>query len=316
VAIINLGDIADVNKSYYSSKGKAIYSDFSTFAQGKAIAKSNAIGFVRDFSDLSHCSSGPLVASATSRSGRGGEITVCEYGIGNGNFALVFLDEVKKKDASLYARTSYHLFDISEKMIADAEKNLACHKNCSFTKFDAASELPSQPFDYCRINELLSDLPAEIYARKSNSVPTSNIFVQKFLSRIDEGRQIPFSFAAEKFLLALCRCGRRNFRVDVFDYGFYTADDIFPMPRAEWNSLVARKYGEQITVDLNFLQLSSALLSEGFSVKVERQKEYAQRELGMPLVLDDSGGSLDYVPKKKDDGVEEDDGFYRLHVQG
>jgi len=31
------------NKSYYSSKGKAIYSDFSTFAQGKALATCNAI---------------------------------------------------------------------------------------------------------------------------------------------------------------------------------------------------------------------------------------------------------------------------------
>ena len=46
----NLGDIAAVNAKYYSSKGKAIYSDFSTFAQGKALATANAIEFVHEFS--------------------------------------------------------------------------------------------------------------------------------------------------------------------------------------------------------------------------------------------------------------------------
>jgi len=289
--------IAEANKSYYSEKGKAIYSDFSTFAQGKALATCNAMEFVRDFPD------------------RSGEITVCEYGIGKGDFAKTFLTEVKKRAPKLYSRIHYHLLDISEKMIADARKNLAEHAHiCEFHKFDAVHELPSLEFDYCRINELLSDLPAEIYARKGNSIPTSNIFVQKFLSRIDEGRQIPFSFAAEKFLLALCNCGRHNFRVDVFDYGFYAAEDIFLLPRGEWNSLVARKYGEQITVDLNFLQLSTVLAAQGFPVQVERQKQYAERVLGEPLMQSDTDDSLDYVPKKADDGVDEDDGFYHLRV--
>jgi len=285
------------NKSYYSSKGKAIYSDFSTFAQGRALATCNAIEFVRDFPN------------------RSGEIAVCEYGIGNGNFARVFLDWVKKRSPALYSRTRYHLFDISPRMIEDARRNLAAHARiCEFHIFDAAQELPSLPFDYCRISELLSDLPAEIYARKGNSAPTSSIFVRKFLSRIDEGRQIPFPFAAEKFLLALCGCGRRNFRIDVFDYGFYSAEDIFTLPRGEWNRLVARKYGAQITVDLNFLQLSSAIRAEHFGVAVERQKEYAERVLGMPLELKQTARGLDYVEKKQDDGISEDDGFYHLSI--
>ena len=291
------GNIAAVNEKYYSDKGKDIYGDFSTFAQGRALATCNAIEFARDFSSAS------------------GEIVVCEYGIGKGDFAKTFLDEVKKSSPSLYSRTRYHLFDISEKMIADAKENLSMHeRRCEFHAFDAAQELPELPFHYCRINELLSDLPAEIYARKGNSAPTSNVFVQKFLSRIENGRQIPFSFVAEKFLIALCGCGKAGFRADIFDYGFYTADDIFSMPIDEWNRLVAREYGTQVTVDLNFLQLSSALAAQGLSAQVEPQKAYCERVLGMPLTLSDEEGKLDYVKKKEKDGVEEDDGFYHLKV--
>ncbi len=303
----NLGDIAAVNAKYYSSKGKAIYSDFSTFAQGSALATANAIGFVSDFE------------------GTGNEIIVCEYGIGNGNFARVFLGELSSRSPELYARTRYHLFDISEKMISDAKKNLATHTSiCEFCIFDAAQELPSMPFDYCRINELLSDLPAEIYMRRNGgifapdgkAVPHPPLFAAKFLERIERERQIPFSFVAQEFLSALCGCGKEGFRADIFDYGFYTADDIFSMPVDEWNRLVARTYGTQITVDLNFLQLSSAIAAQGFSALVEQQKGYCERALGMPLAFSDEGGKLDYAPKKENDGIEEDDGFYHLRIEG
>ena len=295
----NRGDIAAVNEKYYSSKGKGIYGDFSTFAQGRALAGCNAIEFVDGFSS------------------KGGEIVVCEYGIGRGDFAKTFLGEVRKSSPSLYARVRYHLFDISEKMIADAKENLAKHESiCEFHQFDAVQALPSLPFDYCRINELLSDLPAEIYARKGAGVPTSNVFVQKFLSRIESGRQIPFSFVAEKFLLALCGCGKAGFRADIFDYGFYTADDIFSMDIGEWNRLVSREYGGQVTVDLNFLQLSSALAAQGMASQVEPQKSYCERVLGMPLTFTEEGGKLDYVRRKKEeDGISEDDGFYHLSIR-
>ena len=290
-------NMADINREYYSSKGKDIYGDFSTFAQGHALATCNAIEFVQKFS------------------GSTGAIIVCEYGIGRGDFAKTFLAEVQKRAPQLYSRVRYHLFDISEKMIADAKKNLAQHAaRCEFHAFDAAQELPSLPFDYCRINELLSDLPAKIYARKGRSAPTSNLFVQKFLSRMDEGRKIPFSFVAQEFLTALCSCGKDGFMIDVFDYGFYSAEDIFLHPVEEWNGLVARTYGEQITVDLNFLQLSSALVAQGFTATVELQIAYCERVLGVPLSFSDEGGKLDYLPKKEDDGIDEDDGFYRLRV--
>ena len=93
--------IAEANRKYYSSKGKKIYSDFSTFAQGHALAKCNALEFVRDFSK------------------NGGNAVVCEYGIGKGDFAKNFLDEVKKLDRKLYAETRYYLIDFSDKMIEE-----------------------------------------------------------------------------------------------------------------------------------------------------------------------------------------------------
>ena len=312
------------NKSYYSKKGAGIYSDFSTFAQGHALAKCNAIGFVHGFGK------------------KAGIITVCEYGIGKGDFAKRFLDEVKKLDKRLHARTRYYLFDFSEKMLLSARKNLHAHRFiCIFGKFDAVRDKPDLQFDYCRINELLTDLPAELYMQKkgaildekgsgiaspslkegaimnSNGKATagSHLFVSKFLERVDEGRLMPFNFVAQEFLLSLCKAGKPNFRLDLFDYGFYTADDVLLLPAEEWNRLMVRNYGGQLTVDLNFPLLLSSLASDGFSAKIEKQKEYAEKILGIPLRLSETKSGLDYVPAKRGkDGISEDDGFYHLRI--
>lgn len=283
------------NADYYSSKGKSIYSDFSTFAQGKTLAKCNAIEFCKDFAH------------------RTAPIIVCEYGVGKGDFAKNFLDEVKRRNPTLYGKARYHLFDISEKMLSSARKTLSSHvKICSFSQFDAAKDVPSLPFDYCRINELLSDLPAEICSKEGNP---SDFFARKFLERIDQRRKIPFNFAAQESLLSLCKCGKPNFRIDIFDYGFYSADDIFSHPVEDWNRVIARKYGSQITVDLNFFQLISSLKSQGIPAEVEKQKNYAERVLGIPLTLSHTKKGLDYSPvKKPGNPIKEDDGFYHLRA--
>ena len=298
--------LREANKAYYSSKGKKIYSDFSTFAQGKALAKCNAVEYARSYAK------------------RTGAQIVCEYGIGKGDFAKNFLDELERLDKRLYARTRYYLFDFSEKMLEDARKNLGSHAaNCIFGKFDAAAEAPFLQFDYCRINELLTDLPTEFYSRigaevldsKGEKPPAVPLFTSKFLERIDEGRMMPFNFSAEKFLLSLCKCGKPNFRVDLFDYGFYSADDVLGMPIGEWNRLMVRDYGGQLTVDLNFPQMLFALSSAGFDAKAEPQKAYAERVLGMPLELFEGKAGLDYVKAKKaDTDIIEDDGFYHLRI--
>ncbi|MCX6772748.1 MAG: SAM-dependent methyltransferase, partial [Candidatus Micrarchaeota archaeon] len=145
--------ISEANKRYYSSKGKNIYSDFSTFAQGKALSTCNAIEFCNDFEN----SSAP--------------VTVCEYGVGKGDFAKTFLDEVKKRNKKLYSRVRYYLFDISEKMLDAARKNLHAHHDiCIFGKFDAALDAPDLAFDYCRINELVTDLHAQIYMKQGSKI--------------------------------------------------------------------------------------------------------------------------------------------------
>jgi SAM-dependent MidA family methyltransferase len=300
--------MGSANRKYYSSKGKGAYSDFSTFAQGRALAKANAVEFVERFGR------------------RGGEIAVCEYGVGDGNFSKVFLDEVKKRDSGLYGRVSYHLFDLSEKMLAAAKKTLARHRNCSFSKFDAASKSPLLRFDYCRINELLSDLPAEIYfpqggrmlsfpSGKVASLPErKRIFVEKFLARVEEGRAIPFPFIAQEFLVSLCSLCKDGGAIDVFDYGFYSAEDTLLLPMAEWNRLVARVYGKQITVDLNFLMLSSALSFRGISHSLQPQKAYCERMLGKNLQLSHAKSGLDYVPARSSI-IKEDDGFYYLRIE-
>ena len=306
-------NIASANKSYYSSRGKKIYSDFSTFAQGKALATCNAIEFVRDFS--SHPA--PVV--------------VCEYGVGKGDFAKTFLDEVKRRSARLYSKTRYYLFDFSEKMLKDARANLRAHRGiCVFGRFDAAREEPDLKFDYCRINELLTDLPARFYAKKGgrilelvpdakgkfleNAAPFPSPLATAFLSRTDEGRAIPFNFDAEKFLLSLCQRGNGGFRIDLFDYGFYDSEEVFLLPVEEWNRLMVRDYGGQKTVDLNFPQMLSALSSGSIKAEIEKQKEYAERVLGKKLEMRQAKSGLDYVPSRPGDAFAEDDGFYHLRA--
>ncbi|MCX8195265.1 MAG: SAM-dependent methyltransferase [Candidatus Micrarchaeota archaeon] len=293
--------MAAANLRYYASKGAAIYRDFSTFAQGKALATCNAAEFSRDFDGYS-------------------QPVVCEYGVGNGNFAKVFLDELKKRNPSLYSRTSYFLFDLSSKMLSAAKRALCAHAPiCYFEKFDAAADLPALKFDYCRLNELLSDLPAQFYTRKgSRAVPfhakgkCSDSSVMAFLGRIEEGRVIPFNYAAERFLLGLCKAGKEGFRIDVFDYGFYFADEIFRHPVEEWNRLMLRSYGSQLTVDLNFPHILSFLASHRIPASIEKQRDYAQRILGMPLAVYEGKKGLDYLPRK--DRLEEDDGFCHLRI--
>lgn len=298
--------IRETNKKYYSSKGKKIYSDFSTFAQGKTLAKCNALEFVRDFS-----------ASKSPR------VVVCEYGIGRGDFAKNFLDEVKKLDRKLYARTRYYLFDFSEKMIDDARKNLASHGAvCVFGKFDAAAEQPFLQFDYCRINELLTDLPTLVCQLNNGTlrelggkpIGDASPFVVEFLKRVEDGRAMPFNFIGAEFLAKLCACGKKSFRIDVFDYGFYSSDEVFEHPVDEWNRLMVRDYGGQLTTDLNVPFVLAHLSAAGIIAKAEKQKEYCEKVLGKKLALAELKSGLDYVPVKKGDAISEDDGFYHLRL--
>ncbi|VVB58436.1 Putative S-adenosyl-L-methionine-dependent methyltransferase [Candidatus Anstonella stagnisolia] len=167
--------MGEANSSYYRKKGKRIYSDFKTYAHsGKLLAQANAKEFCEKFGGKT---SGE--ANFGNAGGSGGvskdSVLVAEFGVGNGKFVLDFLEEVKKKDATLYARTHYVLFDFSERMLSDSQKTLAAHlEKCEFVEFDASNEkLPAEfvgKINYARMNELLDDLPCEFYALENGEV--------------------------------------------------------------------------------------------------------------------------------------------------
>ena len=81
-----------------------------------------------------------------------------------------------------------------------------------------------------------------------------------------------------------------------------------------------RKYGSQLTVDLNFPFLLSSLASHGIPAQLEQRKEYAEQALGFPLTLRElKGGGLDYAPLRTKAStepcpIEEDDGFCHLRI--
>jgi len=169
----------EANSSYYRKKGKRIYSDFRTYAHsGKLLAQANAKEFCEKFGGKTGgAGSGKEFAGASVVDGgvSKNSVLVAEFGVGNGKFALDFLDEVKKRDAALYARMHYVLFDFSEKMLADSQKTLAAHlEKCEFVEFDAAKEkFPAEfagKINYARMNELLDDLPCEFYALENGEV--------------------------------------------------------------------------------------------------------------------------------------------------
>ncbi|MEM4555080.1 MAG: SAM-dependent methyltransferase [Candidatus Anstonellaceae archaeon] len=304
--------IRKANLNYYSSKGKAIYRDFLTFAKGKTLSLCNALEFSRWFS------------------GKNGEIIVCEYGVGDGDSAKVFLDHLKKINSELYGRTKYFLVDFSSKMLNDAKAKLRHHlPRLQTVRMDVASEKPTIQFHYCRMNELLSDLPAIFFLKDKRGVfRVSQIengwkihlesevpnFVVQFLERIEEGRVIPFNTAAAYFLGNLLELAKDKSVIDIFDYGFYFAEDIFLLDKSMWNSTIARRYSSQITVDVNFPFLLSVAASRGCMGQIERQIEYAERILGKKLKIVQTDKYLDY--RQTDDcSISEDDGFYHLRFE-
>jgi len=147
--------------------------------------------------------------------------------------------------------------------------------------------------------------------------PPSDVspFVSEFLSRVDEGRVMPFNFTGAEFLAKLCACGKKGFCIDVFDYGFQSAEEVFLHPLEEWNRLMVREYGGQLTVDLNVPFVLALLSSKGIGASAEPQKKYAERVMGKKLALVELKNGLDYAPAKKSAlEIIEDDGFFHIRI--
>jgi len=301
-----------VNSEYYSLKGSRIYSDFSTFALGNGkLAIADAWGFYK-------------FAGKTS-----GNLRVCEFGVGAGHFARAFLDELKRLDeekkTTVASRVTYSLVDFSFKMLEDAKKNLAGYAIetvCS----DALSFRPKEKFHCVRANELLSDLPSKLLFRKGKETFEigflgKDMASEEFLNAPKEvgvfpqGYAFPLNTGAIEFLKRLQSLLVSGGYADIFDYGFADFQEVEEEPRVVWNENVSRLYGEQVTVDINFAYLKSVFPK----MKVEPQKEYAERALGKKLFQAQLEGQICYLNQgelKKMKGKLKAEGYSEDFIKG
>jgi len=156
-----------LNRAYYSLRGQDIYKDFFT--------KASADQFL-SYGDAEH-----FFAFVHQLMQRGEKLpktlNVIECGIGDGRFAGDFLDRLALLDLEyaaqyegvgepelIYPQVLYHLYDFSEKMIAEAKESnlLRKHqKNVVFHVLDVIHETPNPEggIFYARFQELFDDLP-------------------------------------------------------------------------------------------------------------------------------------------------------------
>lgn len=315
-----------INRAYYREKGEGIYSDFATYAGSEKLAYCNAREFY------------PLLA------GKGGA-TVFEFGAGDGRFArefLLALREMCRRDGKeeLFGKVRYALHDVSPKMLGAAKANLGEFGGIArFVKFDATKDEIGGHADYIRMNELLSDLPAEVFVLddagnamkvrygkggrqtgREGARGEEEMLAKAVLRHFPPGYFVPINFSAGEFLLKACGALRDGGCIDIFDYGFANAGDLLPL--GMWNPSIVREYGGQVTVDLNFPYLLGLAKLHEFDARVELQREYVERILGQKVYSAELGEGLEYYAEKemKRAGAkglgdyEEDDGFYHMRV--
>ncbi|VVB56484.1 Putative S-adenosyl-L-methionine-dependent methyltransferase [uncultured archaeon] len=314
------------NTSYYQSSSTSIYSDFLTYAQSPQgqLTRAQAHEF-----------------HARAREHPKPRHEVLEAGVGEGAFALGFLQELQRLDKAqgtdIHSRVHYTLCDFSKPMLDKAktrlEKEGFAHQ-IDTREWDAsdADSLPLFGADFIRCNELFSDLPADAYMRKGEQLLQARFddkmglhpapadwaelddFERKLLFALPESYVLPFNRLARDSLFALVQNLHPHGKLDVFDYGFYRADD-FSIPSEIWNQTLVREFNTQWTVDLNFLYLSAALSSEGHFARVEGQEDYVNHWLAENAGAKPHPSSgLDYDSPTPAD-MQEDDFFYHLEVK-
>ena len=344
--------MAERNTAYYQSAATSIYDDFETYAQSPQglLTCSNARAFHQ----------WALLHPQDS-------YQVLEAGVGEGAFAFGFLQELAEADdengTQISSMLSYTLADFSKPLLQKAKDRLAREGFVSQVKImewdathpstpmhvDAADSEPAfsnLSFDLIRCNELFCDLPADVYVRtgeelftlhydqhlQPHQVPVPWEALEQpdaeMMRALPEDYHLPVNRTSRNALLYLSNHLTDEGRFDVFDYGFYRAED-FDIPSEMWNLSLVREYNSQWTVDVNFLYLSASLTNAGFKTRVEPQEEYAElyREVcSQPKVPKKTGknqttkkagaddGGLDYGDESED-GIAEDDFFYHLEVR-
>ncbi|MCX6768570.1 MAG: SAM-dependent methyltransferase [Candidatus Micrarchaeota archaeon] len=270
------------NSEFYSSRGGRIYSSFRTFAHSEKFAEANAIEFGR-------------------RAPRKGKLRIYEIGVGDGTFACNFLKALRKINGEVEERTTYVLWDFSEKGVEFAAEKL---DDFLFeTVVAPAWDFKKMKNANCvKCNELLDDLPTRMLVRRGvriNEVvregeefleveARAEADIYSFMEGMPGGYWIPIP---ERGLE--CVLGWKNKLVDggwmdVFDYGFADAEEMRALPQNVWNAAIMREFSGQITVDVNF-----AFLKRFAGGRMEAQKDYVERALGKDLWEVDAG-KLDY----------------------
>ncbi|MFA5412817.1 MAG: SAM-dependent methyltransferase [Candidatus Micrarchaeia archaeon] len=271
------------NSEFYSSKGGRIYSSFRTFAQSVKFAEANAVEFA-------------------SRAARNGKLRIYEIGVGDGSFALNFLKALSKADEKVAERTTYILWDFSEKGVERAAKKL---RGFSFEKVVAPAWnwKKMRGANCVKCNELLDDLPTRMLVRRgmrANEVVREGkefLGVETqlegetalFMEGMPEGYWVPVPEIGLECVLGWRKKLAPGGWIDIFDYGFADAEGMRMLPRNVWNASIWREFSKQVTADVNF-----SFLKKCVGGRVEPQKDYVERALGKDLWEVDVGGKLDY----------------------
>ncbi len=256
------------NRKYYSQKGKGIYSDFKTFAASRRLGRACAFEFI------------PFARKVE------GELRVYDFGVGDGQFARNFLEEVNSLDKEVGKRIAYTLWDVSAKMLEEAQSNL---KEFSVEAVCAPAEecAKMKTAFWVRANELLDDVPARVFMRKGKKIyevgeNNGEIAVAEegkppkiALERMRGAPElywIPVNLRAIEIVEEWKKKLRIGGGISIFEYGFYGEEEITEMPPEIWNESVVRKYGGQPTVDVDF-----GFMEKKCGGKVEHQDEFVQR---------------------------------------
>ncbi|NYZ60807.1 SAM-dependent methyltransferase [Candidatus Micrarchaeota archaeon] len=288
------------NSEFYSSRGGRIYSSFRTFAKSGKFAEANALEFAR-------------------RAPRKGRLRVYEIGVGDGSFACNFLKALRKINGEVEERTTYVLWDFSEKGVERAAEKL---EGFSFETIVApAWEWKKMRNANCvKCNELLDDLPTRMLVRSGVRVnevvregdefleveARAEADIYSSMEGMPEGYWIPIPERGLECVLGWKRKLADGGWMDIFDYGFADAGEMQALPQNVWNAAVVREFSGQITVDVNF-----AFLKRFAGGRVEAQKDYVERALGKDL-WEVELGQLDYFSYeevKKNEAKLEKEGY-------
>ncbi|MFP3949569.1 MAG: SAM-dependent methyltransferase [Candidatus Micrarchaeia archaeon] len=262
------------NRRYYPERGKHIYQDFKTFAASARLGRACALEFLESARETE------------------GELRIYEFGVGDGNFAKKFLENLNRIDPSVGKRIAYTLWDISRKMLDGAEEKLEGHAVESVCAPAEEAEKMGNAF-WIRGNEILDDIPARVFMKQRGKTyevgwnngelaiweqPGIPAIARERMESVPEGYWVPVNIEAIKLVEKWKRKIIGGGGISIFEYGFCGEGEMEALTPEIWNSSVVRKYGEQYTVDVDF-----GWLEKKCGGRVEAQDDFVGRMLDQKL---------------------------------